>query len=42
MKSLEKQKGISGYTNVEDQIKGMASANTILNNKKEETLQEIT
>jgi hypothetical protein len=42
MKGLEKQKGISGYTNVQDQIQGISQANQILNNKKEETLQEIT
>jgi hypothetical protein len=42
MRDLEKKKGVSGYTNVQDQLQGMAQANQILNNKKEETLQEIT
>jgi len=38
MRDLEKKKGVSGYTNVQDQLQGMAQANQILNNKKEETL----
>jgi hypothetical protein len=38
MKDLEKKKGVSGYTNVNDQIQGISKANQILNNKKEETL----
>jgi intraflagellar transport protein 81 len=38
MRDLEKQKGISGYTNVNNQIQGISQANQILNNKKEETL----
>ena len=42
MKDLEKKKGVSGYTNVNDQIQGISKENQILNNKKEETLQEIT
>lgn len=42
MKGLEKQKGISGYTDVNSQIQGISQANQLLNNKKEETLQEIT
>lgn len=42
MRDLEKKKGISGYTNVQEQIQGISNANQILNNKKEETLQEIT
>lgn len=42
MKGLEKEKGISGYTNVQDKILGISEANEILNNKKDQTLQEIT
>ena len=37
MHDLEKKKGVSGYTNDQDQLQGMAQANQILNNKKEET-----
>lgn len=38
MKGLEKQKGISGYTNVNEEIQGISKANQLLNNRKEETL----
>ena len=42
MKGLEKEKGISGYTNVQDKILGISEATQILNDKKDQTLQEIT
>ena len=42
MKGLEKQKGVSGYTSVHDQITGISKVNQDLNSRKEETLQEIT
>jgi len=42
MKSLEKKQGVSGYTKIGGDLVDASKANTILNNKKEETLQEIT
>jgi intraflagellar transport protein 81 len=42
LKAEEKKKGISGYSNVQDQIVGISEANAILNDKKDQTLQEIT
>ena len=38
MQALEKKRGISGYTQVQEQIQGISKANAVLNNKKEETL----
>ena len=42
MKNLEKSKGISGYSNIEDQIQGVSSQKENLDNMKDQTLQEIT
>jgi len=42
LKSLEREKGIVGFSNVQDRIQGISEANEILNNKKDQTLQEIT
>ena len=42
MTMLEKKRGVSGYTKVGEELVNASKANTILNNKKEETLQEIT
>ena len=42
MKNLEKQKGISGYTNVHNQIQDVSKNKENLDNKKDQTLQEIT
>jgi len=38
MKSLERTKGIAGYTDVEDQIKKVSVNNESLNNQKDKTL----
>ena len=42
MRQLEKSKGISGYSNIEDQIQGVSNQKEILDNQKDQTLQEIT
>ena len=42
IKGIEKEKGITGYTNVQDKIQGISEANEILNSKKDQTLTEIT
>jgi len=42
MKGLEKQKGISGYTNVVSQLQMVSETNEVLNSQKDKTLQEIT
>lgn len=42
MAKLEKQKGISGYTNVEQQLQIVSENNEALNSQKDKTLQEIT
>ena len=42
MQNLEKQKGITGYSNIEDQLQGVSNQNEALNNQKDQTLQEIT
>jgi intraflagellar transport protein 81 len=42
MKQLEKQKGISGYTNVQDQLQKVSENKEFLDNRKDQTLQEIT
>ena len=42
MKELEKSKGISGYSNVEEQIQGVSNQKELLDNEKDQTLQEIT
>lgn len=42
MKNLERQKGISGYSNIEDQIQGVSNQKEIFDNQKDQTLQEIT
>lgn len=42
MKQLEKKKGIAGYSNIENQIVGVSENKEALDNKKDQTLQEIT
>ena len=42
MKELEKSKGIAGYANVEEQIQGVSNQKELLDNEKDQTLQEIT
>jgi intraflagellar transport protein 81 len=42
MKGLEKQKGITGYTGVQDQLQMVSENKEVLDNKKDQTLQEIT
>jgi intraflagellar transport protein 81 len=38
LKSLEKEKGILGFSNVQDKIQGISEVNEVLNNKKDSTL----
>jgi intraflagellar transport protein 81 len=42
MQNLEKSKGISGYSNLEEQIQGVSNQKEALDNQKDQTLQEIT
>ena len=42
LKSLEKSKGISGYSAVEDQIQGVSELKEQLDNVKSKSLQELT
>lgn len=42
MKNLERTQGVSGYSNIEDQIQGVSNQKEILDNQKDQTLQEIT
>lgn len=42
MKTLEKKQGISGYTNVQDDLKIVSENKEFLDNRKDQTLQEIT
>lgn len=42
MRDLEKKRGISGIQDVQDQLVHVSETNQLLNNKKEQTLQEIT
>lgn len=42
MENLEKAKGIHGYSNIEDKIQGVSNQKEILDNQKDQTLQEIT
>merc|ERR1719324_906760 len=42
VKELEAERGISGYTGVEAQIQGVSNQKEMLDNAKDETLQEIT
>ena len=42
MANLEKAKGISGYSNIEDKIQGVSNQKELLDNEKDQTLQEIT
>jgi len=42
MKNLERTRGIQGYSNIEDQIQGVSNQKEILDNAKDQTLQEIT
>ena len=42
MKNLERQKGISGYSNIEEQIQGVSNQKEIFDNQKDQSLQEIT
>ena len=39
---MEKQKGISGYSNITEQIKGVSNQKEIYDNLKDQSLQEIT
>ena len=42
MKDLEKKQGVAGYTDIEDKIQGVSNMKEILDNQKDQTLQEIT
>jgi intraflagellar transport protein 81 len=42
MKNLERDKGISGYSNIEEQIQGVSNQKEIFDNQKDQSLQEIT
>ncbi len=42
MKNLERQKGIGGYTRIQDQIVGVSENKEALDQKKDQTLQDIT
>lgn len=42
MRKLEAQKGISGYSKVVNTLQGISEQNEQLNNRKDQTLQEIT
>jgi len=42
MKNLERTKGISGYADIEDKIQGVSNQKELLDNQKDQTLQEIT
>ncbi len=42
MKNLERKQGISGYSNVQDEIQAVSGQSESLNDKKDQTLQEIT
>jgi intraflagellar transport protein 81 len=42
LKDLEKKKGITGYSSVEDQIQGVSELKEQLDNNKQQSLQELT
>ena len=42
MSNLEKAKGISGYSNIEDKIQGVSNTKELLDNEKDQSLAEIT
>jgi len=42
MKNLERSKGIEGYSSIEDKIQGVSNQKELLDNQKDQTLQEIT
>ena len=42
LKELEQQKGITGYSSVEDQIQGVSELKEQLDNNKQQSLQELT
>ena len=42
MKDLEKKQGVAGHTDIEDKIQGVSNMKEILDNQKDQTLQEIT
>jgi len=42
MQNLERSRGIQGYSNIEEQIQGVSNQQELLNNEKDQTLQEIT
>merc|ERR1711935_135236 len=42
MKNLERSKGISGYSNIEEQIQGVSNQKEIFDTQKDLSLQEIT
>lgn len=42
MANLEKAKGISGYSNIEDKIQGVSNTKELLDNEKDQSLAEIT
>jgi intraflagellar transport protein 81 len=42
MQDLERKQGIQGYSQIEDQIQGVSNQKELLDNQKDQTLQEIT
>lgn len=42
LKQLEKQKGITGYSDVHDKLQMVSENKELLDNRKDQTLQEIT
>lgn len=42
LKELEKKKGITGYSSVEDQIQGVSELKEQIDNNKQQSLQELT
>jgi hypothetical protein len=38
MRNLERSKGIEGYSNIEDKIKGVSDQKEMLDNQKDQTL----
>jgi intraflagellar transport protein 81 len=42
LRDLEKKKGITGYSSVEDQIQGVSELKEQLDNNKSQSMQELT
>jgi intraflagellar transport protein 81 len=42
MKQMERERGIQGYSSIEEQIQGVSNQQELLNQDKDQTLQEIT